>query len=56
MTCNTGYTYCDSLRSGVFYGAVTKATFIGRVDKGIETSVYITKFPVIRILRGGRLR
>ena len=29
---------------------VTNAPFIGKVEKGVETSVYITEFAVIRIL------
>ena len=29
---------------------VTNDPFVGRVEKGVETSVYITEFNVIRIL------
>ena len=35
---------------GVFYNVVTNAPFVGRVEKGVETSVYITEFAVIRNL------
>ena len=34
----------------MFYSVVTTAPFIGRVEKGVETSVYITEIAVIRIL------
>ena len=34
----------------MFYSVVTNALFICRVEKGVETSVYITEFAVIRIL------
>ena len=40
----------DFLKSGVFYDVVTNARLIGRVVKGIEASVFITEFAVIRIL------
>ena len=40
----------DFLKSGVFYSVVTNALFICRVEKGVETSVHITEFAVIRIL------
>ena len=43
-------TNSDFLQSGVFYSVVTNALFICRVEKGVETSVYITEFAVIRIL------
>ena len=43
------------LKSGVFYSVVTNAPFVnapfvGRVEKGVETSVHVTEFAVIRIL------
>ena len=34
----------------MFHSVVTNAPFIGRVEKGVERSVYITEFAVIRIL------
>ena len=34
----------------MFNSVVTNAPFIGRVEKGVETSVYITEFAVFRIL------
>ena len=34
----------------MLYSVVTNAPFVGRVEKGVETSVYITEFAVIRIL------
>ena len=34
----------------MFYSGVTNALCIGRVEKGIETSVYITELAVIRML------
>ena len=34
----------------MFYSEVTNAPFIGRVEKGVATSVYVTEFAVIRIL------
>ena len=34
----------------MFSSVVTNAPFIDRVEKGVETSVYITEFAVIRIL------
>ena len=40
----------DFLKSGVFYSVVKNAPFVGRVEKGVETSVYITEFAVIRVL------
>ena len=33
----------------MFYSVVTNAPFVGRVEKGVETSVYIKEFAVIRI-------
>jgi len=62
-----GRLYSDFLKRWVFYSLVTNALFICRVEKGVETSVYITEFAVIRILgslaaeirdpnRGTRLR
>ena len=33
---------------------VTNSPFIGRVEKGVETSAYITEFAVIRILDAQR--
>ena len=33
----------------MFYSLVTEARFIGRVENGVETSVHITEFAVIRI-------
>ena len=34
----------------MFYSVVTNAPFIRGVEKGVETSIYITEFAVIRIL------
>ena len=34
----------------MFYSVVTNALFVCRVDKGVETSVYITEFADTRIL------
>ena len=45
-----GRLYSDFLESGVLDSVVTNALFICRVEKGVETSVYITEFAVIRIL------
>ena len=42
--------YRDFLKTGVFNSVVTNAPFIGRVEKGVEMSVYITEFAVITIL------
>ena len=39
----------------MFYSVVTNALFICRVEKGVETSVYITEFAVIRILEECKL-
>ena len=50
MRRETGCLYSDFLESGVSYSVVTNALFICRVEKGVETSVYITEFAVIRIL------
>ena len=38
------------LQSGVSYSVVTNASFIGRVETGVQTSVYIAEFAVIIIL------
>ena len=40
----------DFLKSRLSYRVVTNAPFIGRVEKGVETSVYVTEFVVTRIL------
>ena len=45
-----GRLHRDFAKNGVFNSVVTNAPFIGRVEKGVETSVYITEFAVIRIL------
>ena len=44
-----GRLYTDFLKSGMFYSVVTNALGIGRVEKAVATSVYITEFAVITV-------
>ena len=38
-----GRLYSDFLKNGMFYSVVINAPFIGRVEKGVETFVYIAE-------------
>ena len=45
-----GRLYTEAFKTGVFDFVETNAPFIGRVDKGVETSLHITEFAAIRIV------
>ena len=45
-----GRLYTETLKTGVFDVVETNAPFIGRVDKGVETSLHITEFGALRML------
>ena len=49
MVCLNARLYTDFLKNGVCYSAVTNALCIGRVEKGVATSGYITEFAVITV-------